>query len=475
MDRKMTELERDLSTINELDSNWDFDSIESLIKKYEGTEHEEIKEALYDVVNNWFALLGYDYSCEKVRDNRQSYIEDNLLFFIDLLRRLKPESRLEWEKCYWLKEIASLVPGKTDKEKWLRESYAVVDNALKVYDQDYELLFLKLSVLLEWDVVNRSVERRAEIETLVTSIIDSFDTFPFLEIMKLFVATFWLHEEGDPELCRFYFQQFLKQAEQLFSRQPGLRFDFVNFLAYAHYDEEENAKQNLELIHDNSRLLLDTQRSFDKKYVETAGKLLSLTGRIEDREWRMKMSLLTEELLHLLHEAFPGDPRFISDQVKLLDKRIKDELSGSKNMQVVEDYFADMQELITQSLHIDANYEVSLYADLLKNYNQLLPGKSSPELYNRAIELFKVAIEKDRATSMRLGTEVYFFSSDDRNSLAECYLLQGDVEKAWEVVLEHAAMLEKQKRQYQEYAQFDIKDLLARKEFEPLYEKIRSL
>jgi hypothetical protein len=470
----MKELVNDLQRIKDID--WDYSAIEELINKYKNTRHNVIKEELYDKVNNWFSLLAYDYECDKVKDNKQDFIKENLLFCLDLMNNLKSDVGQDLDKSYYLKEIATLETNKSEKEKWLQEAYHTIEKAIKINGKDLELMFQKISLLLLWEELQYSAKRRQELDTLVAYIINSLESYSFLRIMQLIASNFWMHTDGSAVLGRMYFKLFLERIELMFSKQPELRLDFVNTLAGWHYDEDENALQNLQLITTNSQLILDYNFPVFEKHKKVARELLRLVlHKLTNRKWKMKIGLLAEEFFKLLHDKFPGEPKYISDQVELYNVRIKDALSESNNMETAKQYFKSMHELINQSLSIDIKWEASSYANKLKKNNALLFGNSKQELNQQAIELYHRAIENSRAIAKQLGTEVYSFSTDDRNNLAECYLLQGDSEKAWEVVQEHAAMLEKQKKEYEDYAQYDIMSLLGKKEFEPIHEKIKSL
>jgi hypothetical protein len=110
----MKELVNDLQRIKDID--WDYSAIEELINKYKNTRHNVIKEELYDKVNNWFSLLAYDYECDKVKDNKQDFIKENLLFCLDLMNNLKSDVGQDLDKSYYLKEIATLETNKSEKK-----------------------------------------------------------------------------------------------------------------------------------------------------------------------------------------------------------------------------------------------------------------------------------------------------------------------------------------------------------------------
>jgi hypothetical protein len=472
--KKVNMLQKEIAKIEEINLNWDYPSIEKLIEKYKNTSHTKIKEKLYDVVNNWFSLLSYDYECEKVIEDKYAYIEDNLLYHLSLLSKLKPNSHLESGKCYWLQELASLEKGKNEKEKWLQKAYSTIDKALEVYGNDLELRFIKISLILQWEVIQQSKERRMELDSLVTSVLDSLENYPFLDITRLFLSNVWMSERGNEAISRLYFHKFLDRIEKMFSNEPELRIDFVSILADYHDEDNENALQNLQLIYSNSHLILSNQITVNDKYSKLARELLKLSSGLSDLKWKRKICLLAEEFFKILHQAFPENLKYISGLIRIYDEIIMIEFSLSKKVALANNYFEMMHELINQSMAIDRKYEASSYANKLKKYNHLLFQNGNTDLNKQAIELYKRDIEKTRDISMRFGTEVFSFSSDDRNHLAECYLLQGKSDKALKVVQEHALMLEKQKKKYKGYSQFDILKLLEKKEFEPIHEKIKT-
>jgi hypothetical protein len=388
---------------------------------------------------------------------------------------LKPDSHLELDKCYWLQEIATLVIAKDEKEKWLQNAYNTIEKAEEHYGRDIKMMSRKISLLLQREDVHQSVERRKELDVLVNSLLDSLEKYPFLDLMELFVANFWMRDGGNAELCRSYFHIFLDRAEQVLSKQAELRMDLLSMLTDWYDEENEDTQLNLDLINRYSRLILLDHTDANEKHKKVAKGLLQLSDRLRDRHWKMKISLLAEEFFKLLHPAFPDPPKYIVDQITLYDRRIMDELSHSKKMALATNYYEKMHELINQSLAIDKKYNASSFAGKLKKCNHLLFQNGKATLNKQAIELYHEAIEQSRAISLDFGTEVFAFSSDDRNHLAECYLIQGNSDTAWEVIQEHAAMLEKQKKQYKGYSQFDIKQLLEKKEFEPLHERIKTL
>ncbi len=469
----MTQLEKDLKKIREIKLNWDYPSLEKLIEKYRNTKHTEIKEVLYDVLNNWFALFAYDYECEKVREDKQAYIEDNLLYIINLISKLKPNSHLELDKCYWLQEIATLVVGKDEKGKWLQNAYNTIENAEEVYGRDIKLMSQKISLLLQWEDVHQSAERRQELDLLVNSILDSLEKYPFLDIMELFVANFWMSGGRNAALCRSCFQIFLDRSEQVFSNKPELRMDLAAMLTDWYDEENKDTLRKLELINTYSHQILLSQTDANEKHKKIAKGLLQLSNRLNDRHWKIKISLLAEEYLKLLHLAFPDSPKYISDQITLYDRRIMDELSHSKEIALATNYYEKMHELINQSLAINKKYNASSFAKKLKKCNHLLFQNGKADLNKQAIELYHKAIEQAKTISMEFGTEVFSFSTDDRNQLAECYLLQGNSDKAWEVVQEHALMLEKQKKEYKNYSQYDLLNLLEKKNLNPYMKELR--
>jgi hypothetical protein len=470
----MKELVNDLQRIKDID--WDYSAIEELINKYKNTRHNVIKEELYDKVNNWFSLLAYDYECDKVKDNKQDFIKENLLFCLDLMNNLKSDVGQDLDKSYYLKEIATLETNKSEKEKWLQEAYHTIEKAIKINGKDLELMFQKISLLLLWEELQYSAKRRQELDTLVAYIINSLESYSFLRIMQLIASNFWMHTDGSAVLGRMYFKLFLERIELMFSKQPELRLDFVNTLAGWHYDEDENALQNLQLITTNSQLILDYNFPVFEKHKKVARELLRLVlHKLTNRKWKMKISLLAEEFFEQMSMISPKHIKHLSVRANLYENRILDELSNSKNIDLAKKYFNSMYELINQSLAIDENWQASFYANKLKKCNRLLFGNTNEELNKKAIELYHRDISLQMTPNDLSPNEIPHINSNDMNSLAECYLLQGDTEKAWKVVQDHAAMLKEEKKEYENYPQYDIMSLLGKKEFEPIHEKIKSL
>jgi hypothetical protein len=132
---KINELEKDLQKINDADQKWDFDALDKLIKKYNNTTYEEIKEALYDLVISFRFQFMEAYESmtetEDMIDLLRSAIRCN-----DQLIALKPALNLELEKNQWHMMIADLVTDNSEKEKWLQEFYHKLEKAPKIFAKE---------------------------------------------------------------------------------------------------------------------------------------------------------------------------------------------------------------------------------------------------------------------------------------------------------------------------------------------------
>jgi hypothetical protein len=316
----------------------------------------------------------------------------------------------------------------------------------------------EISFRLKIEGIQHSRERRKKLDFLVTNFLDTIEQYSFedygveysfYDILDFLIPKFWMLTEKSAAFARSYFQLFLELAKKLFIKQPEFRMDFVYALARWHDEKNENALQNLELIETHSRHIILNDLAFGEKYDRIANELALLSGSINDRKWKMKISLLAEEFFEQMSMISPKHIKHLSVRANLYENRILDELSNSKNIDLAKKYFNSMYELINQSLAIDENWQASFYANKLKKCNRLLFGNTNEELNKKAIELYHRDISLQMTPNDLSPNEIPHINSNDMNSLAECYLLQGDTEKAWKVVQDHAAMLKEEKKEYE--------------------------